>query len=131
MRPDQNGGIFPFGFITDGGGVLGAGVGVYNVTLRNGTITGTASSPNFLGRSFAGVEFSNSSRLTLEVLQVNVTVTNFIISGMNIGVNSIIRPNILGDGLGTQCPSFVEGNVSVGGSTSSGSGCVFVNNIGL
>jgi hypothetical protein len=123
---------FNIGCIGDGG--IGFG-GVHNITVRNGTVTVSESgAPSTLHPpGLAGLYFVNSQQITAEYLQIEVNTDPLVGRiGYNIGVNSIIRYNILsGGGPGTSCPSLVEGNINTtGGEGRTGLGCVFVNNIG-
>jgi hypothetical protein len=123
---DQTQSLFAFACISDGT------TPTVNVTIRNGTVLATASAASFNFSRIACVGFQFSSRTTIEDLRLQANVTNFGAWGYALGVDSIIRHNILtGEGPNTSCPSLIVENINTSvGAASSGIGCVGVNNIG-
>src|SRR5262249_28282033 len=123
-----------FGCIGDGG----FGLGVHNITVRNGTVTASESGAISAPRPpiLSAVFFGASQLITVEYLQIEVNTDGaFSGHGYEIGANSIVRHNVLSGnrgGASSFCPSLIEGNVnsSISGNGTTGLGCLFVNNVG-
>ena len=109
---------------------------VHDITVRNGTITATATAPSFsFSTSWEGLAMFSATQVTAENLHIQVNHVNFIGHAVNVGLDSIVRNNILSGnqgGVNRQCPSLFENNINVSaGAGGGGSNCLFINNIGL
>jgi hypothetical protein len=105
------------------------------VTIRNGSVTVTGTAPTFGFREVVGINLIASKGATIENIHFGAPmIRNFAANGLLSGVYSIVRHNLFTDNAtpASNCPSLVEGNINqTGGGGSSGSGCVYVNNLGL
>jgi hypothetical protein len=118
----------------------GLGSGVTDVSIRNGVVamTQTSGATGFFAELNTAAGFHSSSNLIIEGLHIVTTNlgTGAAPLGLDFGANSIIRHNIISangfsSGSIEGCPSLVEGNVNTSAIlSSSGSGCVKVNNVG-
>jgi hypothetical protein len=114
--------------IGDGGAIAPT----HNVAIRNGTVLFTESGPHpgAPHPNIIGVGFSNSDRVTIENLDIEVNRDSGVGSfAVAVGAKSIVRHNILSASGVVACPSIVDENVSTGVSIgTSGAGCVYINN---
>lgn len=123
----------PNGF---GGGCIASSGSIHNIAIRNGTINASATAPSFsFSSALEGISLFSAVQVTVENMHIEVNHTNYIGHAINVGLDSIVRHNILSGnqgGVNRQCPSLFVENVNVSaGSGGGGSNCIFLNNIGL
>ncbi len=104
------------------------------LTLRNGTVTAVGNAPSYnFGQNIVGV-YLTSVALLIEQIHFNAEVVNYCANGLSAGPYSVVRNNTFSDGASPSlgCPSLIEGNTNQTlGAGGYGSGCKYVNNIGL
>ena len=94
--------------ITDDGG------GYTGITIRNGSVTVTASAPTDFGDQVTGLNLESSSGVLTESIHLDgQQLTNYAANAIISGVDSIVRSNtFVNAGPTFSCPSLVEGNVN-------------------
>ena len=105
-----------------------------SIVIRNGSVSASATAPSFNYNIVNGVNLQGTQSSTVEDVHFEAQVTNYSGTGLLSGAYSIIRRNTFSGAASpdTSCPSLVQDNVNgTLGAGSSGSGCVFVNNVGL
>ena len=104
------------------------------ITVRNGTITAVANAPTFnFGQNITGLYLTSAATL-IEQIHFTAEVVNYNVNGLAHGPYSIIRNNTFSEGASPSvgCPSLIEGNTNqTNGAGAGGTGCNYVNNIGL
>ena len=110
-----------------------AGQALLSITIRNGSVTPTATASTNFGDQVTGINLEASQSSTLEDLHFDSVVTNYSANAIISGPYSIIRHNTFNNAGPTfSCPSLVDGNVNQTPNAGSvGGGCTYVNNVGL
>ncbi len=104
------------------------------LTVRNGTITAVGNAPTYnFGQLIIGLQLSSAATL-IEQIHFTAEAVNYSVNGLSHGPYSIIRNNTFSDGASPTvgCPSLIEENTNqTTGAGASGTGCKYVNNVGL
>jgi hypothetical protein len=114
----------------------GAVFGLHDATVRNGSIVVNTTGAPAPFSMVAGVGLGFTGRVIVEDMHLEVNVPGFIVGiSSTTGPDSLIQRNVTSGSGGAfvfACPSLVVQNVnSAGGGGVSGTGCVYVNNLGV